>query len=288
MQTTEIAKEVDTAAERSQKLYFRGRTTIFASRDDPRFQYCLYVPPAFDRDRANYRLVVAMHGTGRSMTQYRDAFAEFARYNRCVVLAPLFPVGPLGDGNSHGFKYIVEQDIRYDLVLLNIIREVSASLDYDFGRFLLFGYSGGGHFAHRFFYLHPEKLLAVSIGAPGSVTLLDNDKVWWVGVQDFEKIFKQPLNYAAMRNVAVQLVVGKVDTETWEITHQPGGKYYLPGCNDAGTTRIDRNTALLNSLSAHGINAVQDIVPNVGHDGMKVLDSVKDFFLQTLHNLKGQ
>ncbi|MDL4915188.1 MAG: alpha/beta hydrolase [Enterobacterales bacterium endosymbiont of Blomia tropicalis] len=288
MQSTEMPQEVDTEVERSQKLYFRSHTTIFSSRYDPRFQYCLYVPPAFDNDRENYRLVVAMHGTGRSMTHYRDAFAEFARYNRCVVLAPLFPVGPLGDGNSHGFKYIVEQDIRYDTVLLNMIEEVSASLNYDFGRFLLFGYSGGGHFVHRFFYLHPEKLLAVSIGAPGSVTLLDDKKVWWVGVQDFEKIFKKQLNYAAMREVAVQLVVGKVDIETWEITHKPGGKYYQSGCNDAGTTRIDRNTALLNSLRSHGINAVQNIVPNVGHDGMKVLDDVKDFFLQIINNQKGQ
>ena len=101
MQSTEMPQEVDTEVERSQKLYFRSHTTIFSSRYDPRFQYCLYVPPAFDNDRENYRLVVAMHGTGRSMTHYRDAFAEFARYNRCVVLAPLFPVGPLGDGNSH-------------------------------------------------------------------------------------------------------------------------------------------------------------------------------------------
>ena len=156
MQSTEMFQEVDTEVERSQKLYFRSHTTIFSSRYDPRFQYCLYVPPAFDNDRENYRLVVAMHGTGRSMTHYRDAFAEIARYNRCVVLAPLFPVGPLGDGNSHGFKYIVEQDIRYDTVLLNMIEEVSASLNYDFGRFLLFGYSGGGHFVHRFFYLQPK------------------------------------------------------------------------------------------------------------------------------------
>jgi hypothetical protein len=85
-----------------------------------------------------------------------------------------------------------------------------------------------------------------------------------------------------LRDVAVQLVVGKVDLETWEITHKPGGRYYMPGCNDAGVTRIERNTALLNSLREHGVNAVQDIVPNVGHDGMKVLEQVKDFFLQVL------
>lgn len=286
MQSTDNTNVADNAEQRSRALYYRGSTTIFSCRHDPRFQYCLYVPPGFDRDRHGYRLVVAMHGTGRSMVQYRDAFAEFARYNRCVVLAPLFPVGPLGDGNSHGFKYIIEQDIHYDQVLLAIVDEVSALLAHDFGRFLLFGYSGGGHFVHRFLYLHPEKLLAVSIGAPGSVTLLDETKNWWVGVKDFDAIFGKPLDYAALRQVAVHLVVGKVDVETWEITHQPTGKYYQPGCNDAGKTRIDRNTALLNSLRGKGIDAVQDIVPNVGHDGMKVLDYVKDFFLSVLQSTR--
>nr|WP_154325155.1 alpha/beta hydrolase [Pantoea sp. 201603H] len=268
--------------QRSRALYYRGSTTIFACRFDPRFQYCMYVPPSFDREPIGHKLVVLMHGTGRSMSEYRDAFAEFARYNRCVILAPLFPVGPLGDGNSHGFKYIVEQDIRYDLVLLKMIEEVSESLGYDFGRFLLFGYSGGGHFVHRFLYIHPEKLLGVCAGAPGSVTLLDNEKEWWVGVKNFEAIFGKPLNYEALRDVSVHLVVGKVDMETWEITHLPGGKYYQPGCNDAGETRVARNNSLLNNLRANGIRATQDIVPNVGHDGMKVLDEVKDFFLSLL------
>lgn len=87
-----------------------GRFTIAATRrffqpKRSRFQYCLYVPPGFDGDKTGYRTVVAMHGTGRSMVQYRDAFTEFARYNRCVVLAPLFPVGPLRDGNSRLHLY---------------------------------------------------------------------------------------------------------------------------------------------------------------------------------------
>lgn len=278
--------DVNFAEQRSRALYYRGSTTIFSCRFDPRFQYCLYVPPGFDDAPQAHTLVVAMHGTGRSMTQYRDAFAEFARYNRCVVLAPLFPVGPLGDGNSHGFKYIIEQDIRYDQVLLAMVDEIGDSLHTRFEKFLLFGYSGGGHFVHRFLYIHPERLLGVSIGAPGSVTLLDEDKEWWVGVKNFEALFHKPLNYEALRKVPVHLVVGKVDLETWEITHQPSGRYYLPGCNDAGVTRIERNTSLMNSLRAHGVDATQDIVPNVGHDGMKVLNQVKDFFLRVLRQTR--
>ena len=286
MANVTTADQLEDAQVRGHALYFRGRTTIFSCRTDPRFQYCLYVPPEFDSAPAGFRLLVAVHGTGRTMTEYRDAFSEFARYNRCVVLAPLFPVGPKGDGNSHGFKYIIEDEIRYDEVLLNIIDEISPSLKYDFGKFLLFGYSGGGHFVHRFLYIHPERVLGVSIGAPGSVTLLDENKEWWVGVKNFAELFHKPLNVKALREVAVHLVVGKVDLETWEITHQPEGRYWQPGCNDAGMTRIERNTSLLNSLKENGVLAVQDIVPNVGHDGLKVLDHVKEFFLQVLQQTR--
>ncbi len=91
------------------------------------------------------------------MVQYRDAFAEFAATTVALSRAPVSGRA-VGDGNSHGFKYIIEDDIHYDRVLLAMIDEISTLLEYDFGRFLLFGYSGGGHFAHRF--LHPSgKLL---------------------------------------------------------------------------------------------------------------------------------
>ena len=95
-------------------IYDLGHSTIFAARSDPRFSYCMYVPPHIDSARHPVELVVVMHGTGRAFVEYRDAFAEFARWNDCIVLCPLFPVGVLGDGNRDGFKQLHEGEIRYD------------------------------------------------------------------------------------------------------------------------------------------------------------------------------
>ena len=202
-----LAKNDDSPAARRRKMYERGATPVFACRADPRFGYCLYVPHTFDDDPAGHSLVVVMHGSGRTMEAYRDRFAAFGRYRRCVILAPLFPIGPLGDGNAHGFKLLQESDVRYDHVLLAMVDEVGTLLGTRFGRFMLFGYSGGGHFAHRFFYLHPERLHAVSIGAPGSVTLLDDERDWWVGTRDLKARFGRAIDLDAMRAVRVQLVV---------------------------------------------------------------------------------
>ncbi|MCS3471606.1 pimeloyl-ACP methyl ester carboxylesterase [Pseudomonas sp. JUb42] len=274
-----LANPEDTPQARHRKMYYRGSTTIFSCRKDPRFAYCLYVPQSFDESPDNHQLLVAVHGTGRTMVEYRDAFAEFGRFNRYIILAPLFPVGPLGDGNPHGFKYLKEGDIRYDEVLLAMVDEVAQTLSTTFDRFSLFGYSGGGHFANRFYYLHPERLRSVSIGAPGSVTLLDDSREWWVGTGGIEAVFGKSLDLAALREVDVQLLVGAADLETWEIHYSPESVQYKEGINDSGRTRVERNATLAANLRSHDIRVQQDIVPNTAHAGMSVVPYVQDFLL---------
>ena len=89
----------------------------------------------------------------------------------------------------------------------------SAKFGRRFERFGLFGYSGGGQFVNRYALLHPETLWAVSIGAPGSVTLLDPEQDWWVGVRDAQARFGKAVDAEALRKVAVHMIVGKADLE---------------------------------------------------------------------------
>lgn len=274
------------AAARAKALYEYGPTSIYASKHDPRFPYCLYVPPNLGENGEKPELIVAMHGTGRGFTGYRDAFSAFARWNNCIILAPLFPIGVMGDGYRDGFKYMREGNLRYDHVLLAIVDEVSERYGIAFERFGLFGYSGGGHFAHRFLLLQPNKLWGVSIGAPGSVTLLDPTRDWWVGTRNFAELFGQELDIPAMRKVAVQMVVGAADLETWEITHKPGGRNWMPDANHAGATRPERLAKLRDSFAENGIAARFDLVPNTPHDGQKVVPVVEDFFAGELRRIR--
>lgn len=263
-------------------LYDRDRTTIFASRHDPRFSYCLYVPRDLGEDGEPPELVVAMHGTGRSFVAYRDAFSAFGRWRNCIVLAPLFPVGVRGDDNRDGFKYLIEGDIRYDKVLLAIVDEIGARYGLSFERFAICGYSGGAHLVHRFAMLHPRRLWAASIGAPGSVTLLDPTRDWWVGTRNIEALFGAPVDLAALADVPVQMVVGAADLETWEITHGEGGAHWMPDANHAGRTRPARLAALRQSFEAAGVTVRFDLVPNMAHDGMRAVPIMEDFLADTL------
>ena len=271
--------------------YGIGPTTLFASRADQRFSFCLYVPTSYQGTGTKpYPLAVIVHGTNRPALHYRDAFADFAESQDCVVLAPLFPGGIGQPGEIHNYKFIKFGDIRFDLVLLAMIDEVAEVYRIDKRRFLLHGFSGGGQFAHRFFYLHPERLLGISIGAPGVVTLLDEHRDWWVGVRTLEQEFGRPLDREAMRQVPVQMVIGAEDTDNWDIILAPDSPlwqaYWMPGANDAGQTRVARLEALRESFERFGIAVRFDVVQGVAHEGFKILEPVKEFFASALEDYR--
>ena len=263
--------------------YDRGRTPFFACQSDQRFSYCLFVPPDYDEAGLTvYDLVVLVHGTDRTAAEYRDHMAAFATENDCVVLAPLFPVGVSSPGELHDYKFVDYGGIRFDHVLLSMVEEVAARYRVRSDALMMHGFSGGGHFAHRFFYLHPDKLRAVSVGAPGLVTLLSSDLPWWSGTRDFEEVFGTPLDLEAMRRVPVQMVVGGEDVETWEITVSPGDDLWVEGANAAGRTRVDRIESLRRSFQAAGIDVRLDVVPGAAHNGYALLDAVRGFFGRSL------
>lgn len=271
------------ASHRPLGYYERGGTTYFAAQCDQRFGYYLYVPRDFDfANAARYRLCVVVHGTGRTPNIYRDLFADFAEANDAIVVAPLFPAGIDEPGELANYKFIEFRGIRYDQVLLGIIDEVAKRFSLTESRFLLFGYSGGGHFAHRFAYLHPTVLLGLSVGAPGMVTLLDDRLPWWRGTADLEAIFGIAVDHDALRQIPVQMVVGAEDVETWEITIAPGSRFWMEGANAAGRTRIDRIKALAASFERNGIGVRLDLVPGVAHNGYAVLAPVHAFFAELL------
>jgi pimeloyl-ACP methyl ester carboxylesterase len=272
--------------ERGRALYDFGNTILYASRKDPRFSSCLYVPPDLHEPGPAPELIVSMHGTGRNVADFRDHFSEFGRWNRCIILAPLFPAGIGASGDRDGYKYVLDSGIRYDEIVLDMVAEVEERYGVKFPRFAIWGFSGGGHFSHRFLLLHPQRLWAASIGAPGSVTLLDQTRDWWVGTRNMQELFGIAPDIAAMKRVAVHMAVGGADRETWEITHKPGAKRWMEGGNDAGATRPDRIETLRRNFEQAGIDVTLDIVPGVAHDSARVVPRAQEFFARTLRGMR--
>lgn len=264
--------------------YLYGRAPAWALRSDQRFTYYVYVPRTLTSAADPTPVIAAMHGTQREVETCRDAFAALAEEYGCVVLAPLFPCGLLEYGDTDNYKRLVFRNIRFDLILLEMVAEVGQRYGLQLDRLLLHGFSGGGQFAHRFFYLHPEQLAAVSIGAPGAVTLLDETRDWWVGTRNVKDIFGKDLDIEAMRRVRACTTIGGADLGTEEITVPTSSPHWMPGANHAGDDRQRRLAALRDRLDRNGIQVEHTVVPGAGHDGQAVLPAVRDFFGRVLED----
>ena len=266
--------------------YELGHTALIASQMDQRFCYALYVPSSFEpgRSRAqDYDLIIAVHGSGRLVLSYRDGFAGLAEDLGCFVFAPLFPVGIVTQGDADNYKYLAFKGIRYDLVLLGMIAEVEERYGAVFKRRVIYGFSGGGQFVHRFAYLHAAGLTAAAIGGPGKITMLDQERDWWMGIRDVERRFGRPVDLEAVRRLQVQLLVGEDDLDEDEIFVSEDSPLWMPGANDAGRNRIERLRTLHRNLRENGVPAEIEIVPGVAHEGTgKILQQAAKFFSRVL------
>jgi poly(3-hydroxybutyrate) depolymerase len=156
------------------------------------------------------------------------------------------------------------------------VDEVASRYSIATERFYLHGFSGGAQFAHRFFYLHPDRLAGISIAAPGRITQLDDAQPWWLGTMDFEERFGRPVDLAALRRVPVLMVIGDADVETWEINN-PGERNWMDGTEKTGTTRIERLRTLEQNFRDHGLSVRFETVPGIAHRGSPLLPVVEDF-----------
>lgn len=262
--------------------YFVGRTTSLVCRADPRFSYCMHVPRALSAGRKPDRILLAVHGTDRTNQQVRDLFSDFAESTNTLVISPLFPAGLGSEQELDDYKFLRVRSLCFDRVALSIIDEVAARYAVDASRFLLFGFSGGAHFAHRFFYAHPERLSAVVVGAPGSVTLPQSNRRWWVGLADFAEIFGHEPSWPMISQVPIHLAVGRADTNPNGIIHSPADPYWMDGAESAGTNRVERLGTLYHQLSARQCQVTLELLDGVSHKLEPIVQAAAAFFRQRL------
>ncbi len=131
--------------------------------------YYLARPPG---DCEGAPVLVAVHGVSRNAREQVDAFSRIAARYGVVVVAPRFSrkrfraYQRLGLDRGRSLSRPVE-------ALFEVLDEVAAATGAATDRVLLFGYSGGGQFAHRLAMRHPERVRRLVMGAPGWATFPD-------------------------------------------------------------------------------------------------------------------
>lgn len=257
----------DLPAEHPGRRLLTGRTPFFAAPTEPRCGYCAYVPRTWTPD-SRMPVLVAVHGTGRNVGALREGLIPFADRHDLMVVTPLFPAGIDDPDDVHNYKTIEAHGIRFDLVLLGILEQVRFRWNARVDTVLLCGHSGGGQFAHRFLYLHPERLAAVAVSAPGSVTVLDHSLPWPAGIGDTRQRFGITVDPAAVARVPVLLVIGSDDD----------GRADLAAMGEPGRSRPAELDRLAETLARHRTTVRKVEVPGVGHDAAGTQPPVIDFF----------
>jgi poly(3-hydroxybutyrate) depolymerase len=240
------------------------------------FPYCVHRPAP--RNGEAPHLLVALHGSDYQHETMCRFFAGLADETNTVVLAPLLR-RESGPTDPEGFKFLRSQHGTYDGVLLAMVDEVAQEFGIASRRFVLFGFSGGAQFAHRFFYLHPERLHAVSLAAPGMVTLVDDAHDCWIGVRDFAARFGQPVDSSALRRVQVQTLVGANDA----VPHV--GVEGSTAYDHAGRHRVERLRTLARNFRDHGIDVEHLEVEGVAHEFGRLGEAALPFLRRELTRL---
>lgn len=207
----------------------RGGVVARSLEGDPDLRYFVYVPQAAGPDAPVF---VSVHGRGRAAQLHADLFAPFAERHGVVLVAPLFTRERFPDFHCLGRR---GQGERSDLALTKILTEVETLTGARIDRIHLFGYSGGGQFAHRYTMAHPERVVRMVAGAPGWFTFPDPTRMFPLGIMPAAALPGVSFDPARFLAVPILVVVGDGDTERTESLNQ------APEIDtQQGTTRVER------------------------------------------------
>jgi dienelactone hydrolase len=245
-----------------------GHSPLVACQSDQRVSSCAYIPDSAPDVGAP--LLVAVHSTGRDVHGVRDQWVDWAERHGWVILAPLFP-GAIGDPNDlNNYKLLAYNGIRFDELLLAMLDEAAQRWRLDVGRFALYGFFGGDQFVHRFAYLHPDRLLAACVAAPGSATLPGSPLPWPQGTGDMKAVFGTAPRLDRLRRVPIRVLVGELDTDLATMDPRTA----------PGEHRVFQARALTDALVQVGVTAQLEIVPSVAHESDAFSDAAEAFFTQ--------
>ena len=260
------------------------------------YPYYLFVPDELKTPEAQkkiHTLLVIPNNTGKISDDFSVHEADAMRRMEQVPLmvaglkvAVLMPIFPRPESDWKIYTHGLDRDAlltekpeyhRFDLQLIAMIDDARGRLARDhqlkFERqVLLNGFSAQAMFANRFTFLHPDRVKAAAIGAPGGwpiapVAVYQEQYLRYpIGVADVRQITGRDLNMRALRRVPLLIFMGDHDDND----AVPYGDAYENEDRAViiplfGVTPIERWEAAKMFYWEAGLNAEFKLYPGVGH-----------------------
>jgi pimeloyl-ACP methyl ester carboxylesterase len=131
-------------------------------------------------------------------------------------------------------------------------------------RFFMIGFSASGAFVSRFSAIHPERIMAAAIGAPGGWPIAPVAE-WWghdmtydLGISDLDVVTGAPFNLSEFKMVPLFLYLGEQD-DNWDSQDVSTELHFL------GKTIQERWVVAEDIYQSIGSSAEFVLYPGVGH-----------------------
>ena len=255
------------------------QSRVLASDADQR--YLLYVPKSAN---AYAPVLVTVHGISRNAREHVQAFVSLAERDGVVVVAPFFSERRYRDYQRLGRR---GHGRRADKMLGRILTDVGQLTAANTGRVLLFGYSGGAQFAHRYTMLYPERIASTVIAAAGWYTFPDQTLDYPYGIGSVSELPGLAFEPDRFLRVPMSVLVGEHDVE-----RDPGLRNSRRVDRQQGRTRVERGERWVKAMRLaarkRGFNTpyVFELLPDSDHlfDASVVFGQLADrVFVRLFH-----
>lgn len=224
-------------------------------------RFFLYRPSTL---RKGSPVLASIHGIARNAAAHAYRFTELSERYGVPILAPYFSKEEYGQYQQLEDRRLC---VRSDHALLAMIDAVGTLAGSDGSRLLLFGYSGGAQFAHRFAMLHAERIASVALASAGWYTMPDAQVRYPAGLDTEGWSFERALAPEKFIKTPFHVSVGELDVMRDESLRKTKALD-----RDQGLTRVERahrwTESMTEAASREWFSAEPTIslLPGVGHD----------------------
>ncbi len=213
--------------------------------------------------RMDLPLFVTVHGISRKCYDQVRLFAPIVEAIGGTVISPLFRKGDFTNYQQLGFT---GKGRRADLALNMILNEEKEKWGKKDEPVVLFGYSGGGQFAHRFSMAYPRQIKRLAIAAPGWFTFPDMDIKFPYGACNVEELPDLNFDCSRFLKIPTLVLVGEKDTR------RKDGFNKLPEIDkQQGKNRVERATRWVKAMQRASMQYhyttqfTLSLIPGCGH-----------------------
>lgn len=203
----ELMQSASVPTTSGRQLSDHGRSKIISlkSGGPASLDYFAYIPA---RATQNSQVLVCVHGISRNAIEHLFRFAEFAEAEGICLIAPCFQ-----RARFHHFQMLEKSED--GTCPADALDSVLWDFEMRFGirtsRILMYGFSGGGQFAHRYIMMRAARVERLALVAPGWFTMPDEKTAYPYGIAASEQLDGRSVDITRLLDCPVRVFVGTKD-----------------------------------------------------------------------------